>query len=145
MDSIFGIGLPELVFILLLAGLVMGPQRIRKVARTLGLLVAKVQLLSNQFRQQLNTELDALDSDEVRGAISEMKDLQRQLTELRKQVTELPREATKPGRQAVSEARQALRVNPARIAEQSASESTVESPPPAPTLPTPIDVPDDPE
>ena len=82
MDSFFGIGFPELVFILVLAGLVMGPQRIRQVARTLGRLIGQMQSVSRQFTRQLNAELDALDSPEFKGAMEDMKALREEVDEL---------------------------------------------------------------
>ena len=79
MDSFFGIGFPELVLILLLAGMVMGPQRIRQVARTLGRLVAQVQGISREFTRQLNAELDAIDNKEMRGTINDVNELRQRL------------------------------------------------------------------
>lgn len=109
MDSFFGIGFPELVFILILAGLVMGPHRIRQVARTLGRLVGQMQTISNQFKRQLNAELDALDSDEVRGAMEDMKQLRREVDDLRQQVRSIPEDVSRQGRQAVAEGERAFK------------------------------------
>ena len=57
MDSLLGIGMPELVVILLLAGIVMGPERIRPVARWLGQALAQLQLLAASLIRQVNAEL----------------------------------------------------------------------------------------
>lgn len=112
MDSFFGIGFPELVFILIIAGLVMGPHRIRHVARTLGRFVAQMQVVSRQFTRQLNAELDALDSPELKGAVEDMKDLRREVEDLRRQMRSMPQELASEGRstlrQAVNEGQQAL-------------------------------------
>lgn len=94
MDSVFGIGFPELVLILLLAGIVMGPQRIRDVARWLGLITVKLQAISRTFVRQLNSELDTLDEgNDLRGAMQDVQDLRRQVDELRR---ELMTTAVKP-------------------------------------------------
>jgi Sec-independent protein translocase protein TatA len=86
MDSVLGIGLPELMVILLLAGLIMGPQRVRQVARTLGRLTAELQRTSRQFFRQLNAELDTLDKGELKAARRDLEELRQELRDLRQQV-----------------------------------------------------------
>ncbi len=49
MDSFFGIGLPEFVLILVIAGMVMGPERIVRMARSLGVVTARLQNISRSF------------------------------------------------------------------------------------------------
>ena len=58
MDSFFGIGAPELVLILIIASMVMGPKRIGQTARWLGRTTAQLQNISRSFIRQLNAELD---------------------------------------------------------------------------------------
>lgn len=162
MDSFFGIGLPELVLILILAGIVMGPHRIRHVARTLGSIIAQMQLISRQFMRQLNTELDAAGSTEIKGAAQDLKELQREVASLRRQFSSLPNELLEEGKKATREAEETLR--PATVTtEQLRREGTQPHQPasanqtqtttgevateqlPVTPLPTPVDVADDPE
>lgn len=154
MDSFFGIGFPELVFILILSGVVMGPQRIRHVARTLGRLVGQMQAISRQFTRQLNAELDAMDDGEVRGAVEDMKALRREVDELRRQVRSVPQEFLKEGRQAVREGQRAFKPvsrpdsAPAEAGGEADAVQGEKEVPPVPVpedLPNPIEVPDDPE
>ena len=94
MDSFFGIGAPELILILLLAGIVMGPERIGKVARWLGKTTAQLQTISRQFMRQLNAELTAADQGkELQGAMDDIKALQRQINQLK---NDLKASAMKP-------------------------------------------------
>lgn len=86
MDSFFGIGFPELVLILLLAGLVLGPQRIREVSRMLGKWIAQLQKMTREFSRQLNSELDQMDRAEIKGALDDMRALQKQVNDLKQQV-----------------------------------------------------------
>lgn len=87
MDNIFGIGLPELVLILVIAGMVMGPERIARTARTLGGLTAKLQSVSRTFLRQLNAELDSVDQDgQLRNTVDELQQLRRQVAELRGEI-----------------------------------------------------------
>lgn len=87
MDNIFGIGLPEFVLILVLAGMVMGPERIVRAARTFGVLTARLQSISRSFFRQLNAELDSADQDgQIRSAVEEVNLLRREVTDLRKEI-----------------------------------------------------------
>lgn len=87
MDNIFGVGLPELVLILAIAGMVMGPERIVRAARSLGVLVARMREVSRSFFQQLNAEMDSIDqSGELKETIEELNQLRRQVSDLRDEV-----------------------------------------------------------
>ena len=157
MDSFFGIGFPELVFILVLAGLVMGPHRIRQVARTLGRLIGQMQSVSRQFTRQLNAELDALDSPEFKGAMEDMKALREEVDELRRQVRSMPQELAREGRgevrKAIDEGKRTFKPissnaprNASRYTPQPETEADgAPASSPQESLPTPIQVPDDPE
>lgn len=50
----FGIGLPELVVILVVALLVFGPNRLPEIARSLGKGLAEFRRASNELRQSFN-------------------------------------------------------------------------------------------
>ncbi|MCL4870910.1 MAG: twin-arginine translocase TatA/TatE family subunit [Anaerolineae bacterium] len=134
MNSLFGIGLPELVTILILAGLVMGPQRIRQVARTLGQWTAVFQRYTRQFMGQLNKELDSMDSEDLRAMRDEIQQLRRQVGSLQDDFKVDTRKLAQQPRQLTQEIGQIL--DP-RLAGSSST-------PPSP-LPTLADIPDDPE
>ena len=109
MDTGFlNIGFGELIFIFILAGLVMGPTRIRDVARWLGQATAKLQGISRQFRQQLNNELDAAEKEDLRGALDDIKDLRRQVVELRRELISVPQELNQAAKDAEGEAMTSL-------------------------------------
>ncbi|MCA9932691.1 MAG: twin-arginine translocase TatA/TatE family subunit [Ardenticatenaceae bacterium] len=150
MDSVFGIGFPELVVILLLAGLVMGPQRIRQVARWLGLMTAKLQSISRMFTRQLNAELDSMDgAEELRGAMQDVQELRRQVDELRRELLTGGKDVMGVGKTAVTETRQSLQsIMPPDLAakKNDGPKTAVPTPPLAPTeLPNLVEVLDDPE
>lgn len=87
MDSVFGIGFPELFTILILAGIVMGPERIGKVARWLGKITAQLQTISRGFVRQLTSELESIDDGgQMKETVKEIQDLQKQLAELRGEI-----------------------------------------------------------
>ena len=102
MDNIFGIGLPEFVLIVVIAGMVMGPERIAQSARALGRLTARVQAISRTFFRQLNAELDSMDeSGELRSTFNELDLLRKQVTDLKKEVLTLTSGAAAEGTQAI--------------------------------------------
>lgn len=162
MDSFFGIGLPELIIILIIASLIMGPQRIRQVARTLGRVTAQLQAVSRQFARQLNAELDSLDDESIRGAMQDMRDLQKEVESLRQELNQVPKSLRSEGESVVKEAEEAFQpttTNNGKETEsdstqtesnqtdQSTSDSSQTEPEKSekPSLPKAIDVPGDPE
>ena len=106
MDSFFGIGAPELIVILLLAGIVMGPHRIRQVAFWLGKVTAQLQAISRGFARQLNAELSTVDEGgEMKDAWKEVQDLRRQLSDLRTEITSVATLPLEEGRKALNESK----------------------------------------
>ena len=58
-----GLGVPEILFILVLALLLFGPKRLPEIGRTLGKGLNEFRKASNELKRTLNTEL-ALDEEE---------------------------------------------------------------------------------
>ncbi|HRN68058.1 MAG TPA: twin-arginine translocase TatA/TatE family subunit [Promineifilum sp.] len=97
MDSFFGIGLPEFVLILVIAGMVMGPERIVRMARSLGVVTARLQNISRSFLRQLSAELDSVDdTGALRSTAEELKQLKQQVADLRDEVLTLAGEGIAP-------------------------------------------------
>ena len=61
MDGIFGIGGSELVVILRLAGVILGPERLARSAREIGKFVKNVKAYFSSLSSELKAELDVLD------------------------------------------------------------------------------------
>jgi sec-independent protein translocase protein TatB len=68
MDGIFGIGGNELIVILLLAAIVLGPERLVRSAREIGKFIRSVKNYFSALTDELKAELDILDD------IKEVKD-----------------------------------------------------------------------
>jgi Sec-independent protein translocase protein TatA len=97
MDSFFGIGLPEFVLILVIAGMVMGPERIVRMARSLGVVTARLQNISRTFLRQLSAELDSVDdTGALRSTAEELRQLKQQVADLRDEVFTLAGEGIAP-------------------------------------------------
>ncbi len=83
----FGIGLPELVVILAVALIVLGPQRLPEVARMLGRAYGQLRRASEEFQQTIRQDLAALErqedvnrnkavAQEIRERCADVEDLQ---------------------------------------------------------------------
>ena len=108
MDSVFGIGLPELILIAVLAGMLMGPERIVRFARAAGHMTARLQSVSRAFLRQLSAELDATDADgQLRDTIDELQQLRRQVAELRSEVLTIAGGTAAEGKQVMRELKEA--------------------------------------
>jgi sec-independent protein translocase protein TatB len=163
MDSFFGIGFAELILILIVAGIVMGPERIGQTARWLGRTTAQLQKISRGFIRQLNHELDnSSDGQALRDTMQELQQLRRELTDLRGEVNQTTRGAAQAGRQAVKDIENSIKppdMKPGMSVPQSQAvaagpdvrdkngavpgEATQDTA--VPPLPALVEIPDDPE
>jgi sec-independent protein translocase protein TatA len=83
----FGIGLPELMLIMVLALLVLGPQRLPEVARMVGRAYAQLRRASEEFQNTIRQDIAAIErqedvhrnqavAQELRQRFAEMEDVQ---------------------------------------------------------------------
>jgi len=68
--DVFGVGGTELLVVALLAAIVLGPERLVKVAREVGKLVRNVKAYFGALNDELRSELDVME---------DLKDIQRDL------------------------------------------------------------------
>lgn len=59
--NIFGIGLPEMALILMLALLVFGPKKLPEIGRSLGKALKGFQEASNEFQAEIKKETDQIE------------------------------------------------------------------------------------
>ncbi|NIP38546.1 MAG: twin-arginine translocase subunit TatB [Candidatus Dadabacteria bacterium] len=64
----FGIGTGEIMVILVVALLVLGPKEIPKVARTIGKTMKDINRFKNDLRQSVDTEFEQYERDESSSA-----------------------------------------------------------------------------
>ena len=63
-DEVMNLGMPEMIFIFLLALVVVGPKRLPGLARQLGKSMAEFKRASNEFKNQLETEMMNIELEE---------------------------------------------------------------------------------
>ena len=114
--EIFGIGPAEIVLILIIAFIVLGPERLPGAARTLGRWIRTLRSLSSETLDQVRTEL-ADTTREVKEVRTELRALSGELTSQLKQViepggAEQPAAAAPPGAEARQDGGEGEHVTP---------------------------------
>ena len=82
----FNIGMGELFFIVLLALVVVGPERLPKIMREFGRIVRQIRLVVNEFTSQFGDELQTI--QELQQPIQELQQLANDINPV-KQVTKI--------------------------------------------------------
>jgi len=135
-DSIFGIGAWEFLVILIIAGVVMGPERLGQFARWLGKVTSQLQMISRGFARQLKHELDAIDdTGEISGTIEDMRELRKQVDELRAELRRTADTAVNEVRQVQKESSEILADSKQMVQESMKLEENRIAPPTLPPAP----------
>jgi len=130
--NIFGIGTQELIFLLILAFLLLGPEESVTVARSLGRLLRKVYMSTTwRLIARLRYELENIVREEIRKAgLEELERLQREGVwpppELNPDIGTLLAEPPTPKPAAAAEVHPATTVSPAPVAGAEASPRNAE-------------------
>jgi TatA/E family protein of Tat protein translocase len=59
------LGLPEMIFIFLMALIIFGPKKLPEIGRQIGRALNEFKRASNEFKAQIETEISHLDTPEV--------------------------------------------------------------------------------
>lgn len=69
----FGIGMPELIIIMVIALIVIGPQKLPELARSLGKGLAEFKKATDDFKHNMDTETRSTDEKEHLTKLAEAK------------------------------------------------------------------------
>ena len=67
--NIFGVGLPEVTVILILALLIFGPKKLPELGKQLGKTLKSLKKASNEFQNEINQVMNEEDKDEYPKSI----------------------------------------------------------------------------
>jgi sec-independent protein translocase protein TatB len=118
---VFDIGFSEIVVIAVVALIVIGPERLPKVARTLGHMFGRLQRYVNEVKADINREMEL---DELRKLRSEVQTAAR---DIEQSVTHAAREMESGVRSVESELNQAGNPSPANDTSSPSSTTAHES------------------
>lgn len=101
----FGIGMPELVIIMVIALIVIGPQKLPDLARSLGKGLAEFKKATDDFKQSIDTETRSAEEKEHLAKLAEAKlqaeaEKLKEAEELRAKVENVAGAAEEPKQQA---------------------------------------------
>ncbi|HET9912739.1 MAG TPA: twin-arginine translocase TatA/TatE family subunit [Anaerolineales bacterium] len=129
--EILGIGASELIFILIIAIIVLGPKDMQKAGRTLGRWLNQlVRSDSWKVFQKTSTELRNLPRNLMREANMELEDVNKELQDVNKEINEIPQTIDPRSRPSAYSASRTPSTEPK--AGQTPSKQT-DAPPPSPT------------
>jgi sec-independent protein translocase protein TatB len=77
----FGIGTSEILIILLIALLVLGPKEIPKIARTLGRGMRELQRAKDELRQTIETEIEDEEEANVKPQKNQLEEKEERIVE----------------------------------------------------------------
>jgi TatA/E family protein of Tat protein translocase len=67
------LGLPEMIFIFLLALIIFGPKKLPEIGRQIGKALNEFKRASNEFKAQIETEISNMDVQNTRAEIEKAK------------------------------------------------------------------------
>jgi TatA/E family protein of Tat protein translocase len=68
-DEAMNLGFPEMIFLFFLALIIFGPKKMPEIGRQIGRALNEFKRASNEFKSQIESEIDQIDREELRRSI----------------------------------------------------------------------------
>jgi len=81
----FGIGLPELFIVLIIALIVVGPQRLPQMALKLGQIMRTLRMVTTQMVRSITEEVDQEKTEMDSGIVQDVKEMVSEIKDLEKE------------------------------------------------------------
>ncbi len=85
----FTVGIGELIIILLIAFLVVGPKDLPKIARTVAKAIKKVKLISEDLKEAINLDDEIDEVKEIKNSINKTIDDVNPVSDLKNEITDI--------------------------------------------------------
>ncbi len=108
----FDIGFWEIAIIMLIALLILGPERLPRAARTVGLWVGKARRTLADVKRDIDRELDATELKKIQSIKNEIKDDLKEAADVMKDTTDTLNETIEETRETVNVKEQVLKTEP---------------------------------
>ncbi len=105
----FDIGFWEIAIIMLIALLILGPERLPRAARTIGLWVGKARRTLADVKRDIDRELDATELKKIQSIKNEIKDDLKEAADVMKDTTDTLNETIEETRETVNVKEQVLK------------------------------------
>jgi sec-independent protein translocase protein TatB len=133
----FDVGFSEMLVIAVVALVVIGPERLPRVARTAGVLFGRLQRYVSQVKADIHREMEAADLSKVKtefesAARSMKEDLESQAADAEREIREVQASIDKELQEGVKAVDEAAAAPPAPAEASPQLELGIEEPPPAP-------------
>jgi len=127
----FDIGFSEMIVIAIVALVVIGPERLPRVARTAGLLLGRLQRYVSDVKSDINREIQ----------LDELKKLQSEIRDSARSVEQSLTSGVQEVRQTAQSVTESLTPTPAAVPAQPASPGDAQAPAAAPPVAVPAEQP----
>ncbi|MDX2254454.1 MAG: TatA/E family twin arginine-targeting protein translocase [Pseudanabaenaceae cyanobacterium bins.39] len=84
--NIFGIGLPEMILIMLVALLIFGPKKLPEIGRSMGKAIKGFQDASREFESEFKREADRIEQEKLPTEPSKAEEVSSSSTEVKDEV-----------------------------------------------------------
>lgn len=94
LKTMFGLGMPEILLILAIALIVIGPQKLPDLAKTLGRAMGEFKKAAQEFKRSIDVETTIKDIKDIHLPKTDLKDILKEVNVKEEAVTSVKNEVT---------------------------------------------------